>query len=437
MDSSPDAGNPASRDHRDDPTPSDTRRRCAARGACRAAGAIAARRGPASPRRANSSPRQVVVKFEGQRRGRDRATCRRGSACASAAAPAAQPAGRLRGAQLHRHRLGEGAALPNRKSPTTPGRSPALRPARRLGLQAVELPALGGDRRRVAARLARRHRRGRRLGEPDRGRAARRGGHHGRGPRHRHRLPQRGQRASGAAPTSPPASSCKGYDFVDNDRLPLDENGHGTHIAGTIAEKTNNGIGLTGLAYRAKLMPVRVLDRHGSGRADDIAQGHPLRRRPRRRRDQHELQLRLRQGRARESTKSCAAPTARGRGDGGLDRQPGLGGLRLAAGHRAARDRRRRHHRGRLPRRLLAAPGRASTSSRPGAAPPVPGCPSISTQPIYQVTLKGGNTAPLRRAGQLRRHLDGGRARLRRRGDGPGQRRADAERLARRARSTG
>jgi serine protease len=65
----------------------------------------------------------------------------------------------------------------------------------------------------------------------------------------------------------------KGYDFVENNSLPLDRNGHGTHVAGTIAEKTNNGIGLTGLAYRAKLMPVRVLDRVGSGRADDIAAG--------------------------------------------------------------------------------------------------------------------------------------------------------------------
>ena len=64
-----------------------------------------------------------------------------------------------------------------------------------------------------------------------------------------------------------------GHDFVDNSNLPLDRNGHGTHVAGTIAEKTNNGIGLAGLAYRAKLMPVRVLDRLGRGRADDIAAG--------------------------------------------------------------------------------------------------------------------------------------------------------------------
>jgi len=64
-----------------------------------------------------------------------------------------------------------------------------------------------------------------------------------------------------------------GYDFVEHDRLPLDESGHGTHVAGTIAERTDNGIGLTGLAYRAKLMPVRVLDAEGFGNALDIARG--------------------------------------------------------------------------------------------------------------------------------------------------------------------
>ncbi len=73
-----------------------------------------------------------------------------------------------------------------------------------------------------------------------------------------------------------------GYDFVANDQLPLDQNGHGTHVAGTIAEETENGIGLTGLAYGAKLMPVSVLDRGGTrpGRRD--RQGNPLRGGPRR-----------------------------------------------------------------------------------------------------------------------------------------------------------
>jgi serine protease len=64
-----------------------------------------------------------------------------------------------------------------------------------------------------------------------------------------------------------------GYDFVDNDRLPLDESGHGTHVAGTIAEKTDNGVGLAGLAYGSKLMPIRVLDNDGDGDAFQIARG--------------------------------------------------------------------------------------------------------------------------------------------------------------------
>ncbi|MEJ7891410.1 MAG: S8 family serine peptidase [Solirubrobacteraceae bacterium] len=64
-----------------------------------------------------------------------------------------------------------------------------------------------------------------------------------------------------------------GYDFVDNDRFPLDHNGHGTHIASTISESVDNGVGLTGLAYGATLMPVRVLDRRGAGDSAAIASG--------------------------------------------------------------------------------------------------------------------------------------------------------------------
>jgi serine protease len=65
----------------------------------------------------------------------------------------------------------------------------------------------------------------------------------------------------------------RGRDYVHEDRRPLDDNGHGTHVAGTIAEKTNNALGVTGLAFRAKLMPVRVLNRLGNGQADDISRG--------------------------------------------------------------------------------------------------------------------------------------------------------------------
>jgi serine protease len=64
-----------------------------------------------------------------------------------------------------------------------------------------------------------------------------------------------------------------GFDFVDKDRQPLDEDGHGTHVTGTIAERTGNHFGLTGLASRAKIIPVRVLDSEGFGTARNIAKG--------------------------------------------------------------------------------------------------------------------------------------------------------------------
>jgi serine protease len=55
------------------------------------------------------------------------------------------------------------------------------------------------------------------------------------------------------------------YDFVGNDRHANDANGHGTHVASTIFEATNNGVGVTGLAYGATLMPLRALDSTGFG----------------------------------------------------------------------------------------------------------------------------------------------------------------------------
>lgn len=64
-----------------------------------------------------------------------------------------------------------------------------------------------------------------------------------------------------------------GYDFVDDDEHPLDEHGHGTHVAGTIAQSTNNGIGVAGVAPEASIMPIRVLDRRGAGRWGSVAAG--------------------------------------------------------------------------------------------------------------------------------------------------------------------
>jgi serine protease len=63
------------------------------------------------------------------------------------------------------------------------------------------------------------------------------------------------------------------FDFIAQNRFPLDREGHGTFVAGVLAESTNNHIGLTGLAYGASIMPVRVLDATGSGDAATIARG--------------------------------------------------------------------------------------------------------------------------------------------------------------------
>ncbi len=70
-----------------------------------------------------------------------------------------------------------------------------------------------------------------------------------------------------------PYQFVRGYDFVAHNRYPNDRNGHGTDVAGTIAEATDNGIGLTGLAYGVRIMPVRVLDSEGNGDAATIAKG--------------------------------------------------------------------------------------------------------------------------------------------------------------------
>lgn len=183
----------------------------------------------------------------------------------------------------------------------------------------------------------------------------------------------------------------RGYDFVAGNRLPLDRNGHGTHVAGTIAERTGNGLGLTGLAYGAKLMPVRVLNRHGTGQAGDIARG--IRFAVNHGADvinmsfnfecgqrvpwvNEELRRAYRMGVVtvasigNNESAGCISPPATGPhviGVGGTTEGGCLGKYSLT--------------------------GKWVDVVAPGGGEPLPGCPSVLSGPIYQVTFAGANPA--------------------------------------------
>lgn len=64
-----------------------------------------------------------------------------------------------------------------------------------------------------------------------------------------------------------------GRDFVAPGTAASDQNGHGTHVAGIIAAVAGNDRGIAGLARYARILPVRVLNAHGSGSSDNVARG--------------------------------------------------------------------------------------------------------------------------------------------------------------------
>ena len=70
----------------------------------------------------------------------------------------------------------------------------------------------------------------------------------------------------------------RGWDFIGTsystptvDANPVDDHGHGTHVAGTVAAQGNNGLGVVGVAWRSKVMPVKGLDRYGYGLSSSLA----------------------------------------------------------------------------------------------------------------------------------------------------------------------
>ena len=152
------------------------------------------------------------------------------------------------------------------------------------------------------------------------------------------------------------------WDFVWGDEFPVDLHGHGTHVAGTVGQLTDNGVGAASMAFNVRIMPLKVvagewdlifgaIDECCGGSDADVARRPALRRRKRRARDQPQ-------------------PRRRGRVSGDRRRRPGCRGAGRVRGHcggqrvhgrqrplpprGVGRRRRRRHGRGR---------------GRPGAAP--------------------------------------------------------------------
>ncbi|MHC4633358.1 MAG: S8 family peptidase, partial [Planctomycetota bacterium] len=62
-----------------------------------------------------------------------------------------------------------------------------------------------------------------------------------------------------------------GYDFINYDRDPIDDNGHGTHCSGIIAAAGNNGLDIAGVCWNAKIMALKFLDENGEGFNSDAA----------------------------------------------------------------------------------------------------------------------------------------------------------------------
>jgi len=68
------------------------------------------------------------------------------------------------------------------------------------------------------------------------------------------------------------ANLVAGYNFIDRTKPPDDDNGHGTNVAGILAAIGNNRTGTTGILWNAKIMPLKALDKNGSGSEDKLGE---------------------------------------------------------------------------------------------------------------------------------------------------------------------
>jgi len=66
---------------------------------------------------------------------------------------------------------------------------------------------------------------------------------------------------------------CYPYDFINNDNHANDDEGHGTHVTGTICQTTNNNYGVSGMAYGISIMPIKILNSYGSGTSLSLIDG--------------------------------------------------------------------------------------------------------------------------------------------------------------------
>ena len=64
-------------------------------------------------------------------------------------------------------------------------------------------------------------------------------------------------------------ADCRGWNFVNDNNNPMDDDGHGTHVSGTIGAVGNNSLGIAGIMWKVKIMPLKILDNAGIGTVSD------------------------------------------------------------------------------------------------------------------------------------------------------------------------